>query len=208
MARNATSRLRNRVSAPLEWLGARSLELYLLQFHLLLNRSADRVLWLVSHEDWPVLNFGVCATLWIVAAHRCFKQTAALRDAAEAAPKSAAALLILLAALYAAARLVDAPCASRDAAAALSAAAALCFVFGGYVLADVAARRARAAGPRYAKVRMSPATAADDDDGDDGAAAPPPPPAFAEVDTPEAHKPALRDALEMPSPTLATQRLV
>ena len=32
--RNATPYLRSRVSVPLEWLGARSLELYLLQFHL------------------------------------------------------------------------------------------------------------------------------------------------------------------------------
>ena len=55
--RNATPYLRSRVSVPLEWLGARSLELYLLQFHLLMNRSAGRVLWLIPECQLARLEF-------------------------------------------------------------------------------------------------------------------------------------------------------
>ncbi|KAH8074291.1 N-acetylneuraminate 7-O(or 9-O)-acetyltransferase [Aureococcus anophagefferens] len=164
LLRNATPASRNSVSMPLEWVGARSLELYLLQFHLLMNRSAGGVLWLLPDEDWPLCNLALAATLWLVAAHRVFVRTAELRDAAEARPAPTAALLAAAAAVYGAMRAL----ACAGGAVALGAAAV--------AAAGYAAGRALALQPppppAYAAVAVTEA-----DDGDGEAPGSPGPPA-------------------------------
>lgn len=110
LLRNSTPYLRARVSVPLEWLGARSLELYLLQFHLLMNRSATHLLWLVPNENWPGVNLIICTLFWLLAASRVFTKTSDLRDAAEASPLAAFACIAILVAAYAAMASVHVSC--------------------------------------------------------------------------------------------------
>jgi len=148
------------------WVGARSLELYLLQFHLLMNRSAGGVLWLIPDEDWPLCNLALAASLWLVAAHRVFLRTAELRDAAEARPAPTAALLAAAAAVYGAMRALT--CAGGAVALGAAAVAA----FGGYVAADVLSRCEPPPPPAYAAVAVTEA-----DDGDGEAPGSPGPPA-------------------------------
>ncbi|KAJ1448521.1 Cas1p 10 TM acyl transferase domain-containing protein [Pelagophyceae sp. CCMP2097] len=131
LLRNCHPILRRSVSMPLEWVGARSLELYLLQFHLVLSRQASSVLWLLPDERWPGCNLIATATLWVCAAHRAFHGTDRLRSAAERAPARSALALGTAAVVYAALRLgafnacLDAPAALPAAAFAFTAAAPL-----------------------------------------------------------------------------------
>lgn len=110
LARNSTPYLRARVSVPLEWLGARSLELYLLQFHLLMNRSATHLLWLIPNENWPGVNLIVCTLFWLWAATRVFTKTADLRDAAERSLLATFACIAILIAAYAAMASIHVSC--------------------------------------------------------------------------------------------------
>jgi len=176
--RNATPYLRNRVSVPLEWLGARSLELYLLQFHLLMNRSAGRVLWLIPNVNWPITNLIVCALLWLLGASRCFANTASLRNSAEQQPKPIAVALALTAMAHVAMRLVDAPCGAASLG--LSVFALVAAALGGYVVADCARRCAG-----DVRFRYSASATTDDDE------CPEPPSIVAEVATPEWSRPGL-----------------
>lgn len=176
--RNATPYLRNRVSVPLEWLGARSLELYLLQFHLLMNRSAGRVLWLIPNVNWPITNLIVCALLWLLGASRCFANTASLRNSAEQQPKPIAVALALTAMAYVAMRLVDAPCGAASLG--LSVFALVAAALSGYVVNDCARRCAG-----DVRFRYSASATTDDDE------CPEPPSIAAEVATPERSRPGL-----------------
>ena len=178
--RNATPYLRSRVSVPLEWLGARSLELYLLQFHLLMNRSAGRVLWLIPDVNWPVSNLILCACLWMLAASRCFANTASLRDAAEGRPRPVAVALALLCMAYVAARLFDAPCVGDGLTMSFFALGGS--TLGGYVLADCARRCAS----EDVSIRYSVSAT---EDADECPSPPGSPSIIAEVATPEQSRP-------------------
>ena len=178
--RNATPYLRSRVSVPLEWLGARSLELYLLQFHLLMNRSAGRVLWLIPDVNWPVSNLILCACLWMLAASRCFANTASLRDAAEGRPRPVAVALALLCMTYDSCETVR--CAVRrrrahDVVLRLGGS-----TLGGYVLADCARRCAS----EDVSIRYSVSAT---EDADECPSPPGSPSIIAEVATPEQSRP-------------------
>ena len=61
LLRNATPELVSKVSIPLEWVGERSLEFYLLQFHLLMNRQASELLVVIPSTNYALLNTGLTA---------------------------------------------------------------------------------------------------------------------------------------------------
>lgn len=139
IARNATPFLRRRVAFPLEWLGARSLELYLLQFHLLMNRSATHILWLIPDENWPGINLILCSALWIVAANRVFHNTSTLREAAESSPITTLSCLTTLGIAYAIMVSINVSCSPR--AQPWTLVGILCFGILGSMCADIFACR-------------------------------------------------------------------
>ena len=112
LCRNASAALRSHVLAPLEFLGAYSLELYLLQFHLLMGRSASRVLVLVP--GYPTTNLALVFAVYACAAMRCHELTAYLRAVVFGAAGArrawgAAAAALALGLNHAAARMGSAP---------------------------------------------------------------------------------------------------
>eukprot|EP00966_Prymnesium_polylepis_P111706 2584003-Prymnesium_polylepis.2 len=56
LARGATRGLRTSVSVPLHFIGTRSLEFYLLQFHLFLAKGAQALLTIVP---WKLVNLAL-----------------------------------------------------------------------------------------------------------------------------------------------------
>ena len=81
----------------------------------------------------------------MLAASRCFANTASLRDAAEGRPRPVAVALALLCMAYVAARLFDAPCVGDGLTMSFFALGGS--TLGGYVLADCARRCASGAHP-------------------------------------------------------------
>ena len=79
LVRNCCSAFRERVLFAFEFLGKYSLELYLLQFHLLLSRSARRVLVII--ENYPYTNLALLFVLYVFAAMRTHELTLYLRGA-------------------------------------------------------------------------------------------------------------------------------
>jgi hypothetical protein len=79
LVRNAHPMLRAHVMAPMEWIGKHSLEIYLLQFHLLMTKQAGAVL--VVIPDAPFTNACVVWPFFILAAWRVFTVTQELRSA-------------------------------------------------------------------------------------------------------------------------------
>ncbi len=79
LVRNSTPTLRSTYLAPLAFLGRHSLEMYLLQSHMLLSHKATRLLVLLP--SMPLVNLLLVWSLYCVAAWRCFLATAGLRRA-------------------------------------------------------------------------------------------------------------------------------
>jgi len=76
--RNLTPDIRSRYSWTLAFMGKVSLESYLAQFHVWLGDSAKSVLLLVP--EYPLLNFLVASTLFLIIAHLLFDITQILND--------------------------------------------------------------------------------------------------------------------------------
>jgi hypothetical protein len=80
LLRNWTSGLIKRVSVPLEWIGEISLELYLLQFHLLMNRSAFGLLVAIpGGVEYGMLNTALVTAPFSYFASQGFKLTVELK---------------------------------------------------------------------------------------------------------------------------------
>jgi len=73
LLRNAAPALVSRVSVPLEWVGEMSLELYLLQFHLLMNRQANGLLVAIPNTYYSLSNTFAVASLYSYFASLCSK---------------------------------------------------------------------------------------------------------------------------------------
>ena len=83
LLRGAHERLRTTVSVPLEYVGTRSLEFYLLQFHMFLGDGAKGLLTFVP--GGKLLNFGLALGLYVFGASRAFQLTQDLMRSAFAA---------------------------------------------------------------------------------------------------------------------------
>jgi hypothetical protein len=77
LVRGATQQMRNTVSVPLAFIGTRSLEFYLLQFHLFLSHEAGAILMLVPNKR---LNVALVLPIYILTAHRTFHLTNVIKD--------------------------------------------------------------------------------------------------------------------------------
>jgi hypothetical protein len=116
----------------------------------------------------------------MLAASRCFANTASLRDAAESQPKPVAFALALLCMTYVAARLFDAPCVGDGLTMSFFALGGS--ALGGYVLADCARRCAS----EIVSIRYSVSAT---EDADECPTPPGSPSIIAEVATPEQSRP-------------------
>ena len=81
MLRNCTPWLTARVSKPMMFLGKHSLELYLLQFHLFLNRQSEMILLVIPDERYALSNMVLSATLLCLTAPFVFDGTAKILQA-------------------------------------------------------------------------------------------------------------------------------
>ena len=78
LVRNCCAAFRGRILYAFEFLGKYSLELYLLQFHLLLSKSATRLLVLI--EGYPYTNLAILFVFYVFAAMRTHELTLYLRS--------------------------------------------------------------------------------------------------------------------------------
>jgi len=86
MIRNCTPWLTARVSRPMMFFGKHSLELYLLQFHLLLNRQSESILLIIPDEEYALTNMVLAVALLCLAAPPAFTGTAKVLQAVSAHP--------------------------------------------------------------------------------------------------------------------------
>jgi len=102
LARNATPDLARRVAAPMEWIGMHSLEFYLLQFHVLLTRKSQLILYIIPKEKWGYTNMALVTGCYVVFVIKALQLTNAARAVAWRAAKThVAAVAIWVVAAYA-----------------------------------------------------------------------------------------------------------
>ena len=82
LARNATPWLTNHVSRPVEWIGMHSLEFYLLQFHVLLTRKSQLVLYVIPKESWGYTNMALVTGIYVAVCVKALELTNGLRAVA------------------------------------------------------------------------------------------------------------------------------
>ncbi|KAH8074075.1 N-acetylneuraminate 7-O(or 9-O)-acetyltransferase [Aureococcus anophagefferens] len=82
LARNATPWLTNHVSRPVEWIGMHSLEFYLLQFHVLLTRKSQLVLYVIPKESWGYTNMALVTGIYVAVCVKALELTNGLHAVA------------------------------------------------------------------------------------------------------------------------------
>ncbi|KAH8098403.1 N-acetylneuraminate 7-O(or 9-O)-acetyltransferase [Aureococcus anophagefferens] len=82
LARNATPWLTNHVARPVEWIGMHSLEFYLLQFHVLLTRKSQLVLYVIPKESWGYTNMALVTGIYVAVCVKALELTNGLRAVA------------------------------------------------------------------------------------------------------------------------------
>ncbi|KAJ8602088.1 hypothetical protein CTAYLR_001642 [Chrysophaeum taylorii] len=82
VARNATPYVASRVATPLAWIGAHSLEFYLLQFHVFLTRKSRLVLYVIPKENFAYTNMLIVGTIYVFIVITALKVTTRLRAVA------------------------------------------------------------------------------------------------------------------------------
>ncbi|KAJ1459408.1 10 TM acyl transferase domain found in Cas1p-domain-containing protein [Pelagophyceae sp. CCMP2097] len=98
LVRNAHPALSRRIAKPMEYIGMHSLEFYLLQFHVFMNKQAEAVLYIIPHEDMQYTNMVVVAFFFVILTVRSLEVTNAVRNILWAQPRAlclAASLLVV-----------------------------------------------------------------------------------------------------------------
>lgn len=86
MLRNCHPWLTAHVSRPMMFFGRHSLELYLLQFHLFLNRGSENILMIIPNDEYALTNMVLAATLMCVLAPPAFRGAQTVLQAVSAHP--------------------------------------------------------------------------------------------------------------------------